>query len=230
MRFVHDHQVPFGRFQRAANVFLPRIRNRRQRKIGLTPDIQAIQAFLVEIFPGNDGEILAELGQQFAAPLGCQRGRCDNQHPADALPPLELLDEQPSHDRFARAGIMRQQGAHHRAGQQVFVDGFKLVGKWINPAGVQAGVGVERMGQPQSQRLNPKSKALRVAGKWQLTMIGLRHTANVSPINRREHHGAGGSARWLKDGHHIIARMRGDMEYLNGPLPKRSFKPVTWLD
>ena len=61
-------------------------------------------------------------------------------------------------------------------------------------------------------------------------MIGLRHAVNVGPINWREYHGAGRSAGWLKNGHDIIARMRGDMEYLNGPLPKRSFKPVTRLD
>jgi hypothetical protein len=69
---------------------------------------------------------------QFPPPLVGQVGGHDDQRAFDQAPEFEFLDEQPGHDGLASAGIIGEEEADARLGQQVVVDRVHLMREWID--------------------------------------------------------------------------------------------------
>ena len=76
----------------------------------------------------------------------------------------QLLDEQPGHDRLARAGVVGQQEAQRLARQHLAVDGGDLVRQRLDERGVDGEERVEEVGQADALRLGdqPEQRAVAV--------------------------------------------------------------------
>lgn len=78
-------------------------------------------------FTAHHVEGLAEPVLHLALPLEGQIGGCDDQRPRDEASNLEVLEQQPRHDRLARAGVVGKQKPNARQRQEIVVDRYQLV-------------------------------------------------------------------------------------------------------
>jgi hypothetical protein len=68
---------------------------------------------------GDDLEGLAEKAQQLILPLDRERRRHGDEHALDRFAQLHLFEQQPCHNRFARARIICQQKSQARLWQHL---------------------------------------------------------------------------------------------------------------
>ena len=79
--------------------------------------------------------------------MDSQRRWANDEDALDGFSELELLDEQPGHDRLAGAGVIRKQEAQPRLRQHFEIDGFDLVGQRPNARKADGKMGVMGVGQ-----------------------------------------------------------------------------------
>ena len=80
-----------------------------------------------ELVVGHDLEREAEAAVELVLPLFDKIAGAHHQAPLDVAASDQLLDEQPGHDRFACAWVVREQEAQRLARQHGLVDGGDLV-------------------------------------------------------------------------------------------------------
>ena len=103
VRLVDDDQVPVRAEQALLGVLDARDPgDRRDDLIAVLPGVVSIVC--AKRLAPDDLEALAELVLEFTLPLERQVRRGDDQRPTDKSPSLEFLEQQPGHDRLARAG------------------------------------------------------------------------------------------------------------------------------
>ena len=82
------------------------------------------------------------------------------------------LNQEPSHDGLAGAGIVGEEEPDAGQLHEVFVDGLKLVGQRVHAGDGEAEVGVELMGDAQGVGLQsefeefPRRRRMRRWGLW----------------------------------------------------------------
>ena len=119
----------------------------------LVPDLAALE----------DEELRVELFLQLALPLEGEVGGADDQNALGEPAQLELADEQAGHDRFPRAGIVRQQEAHARELEQMVVNGLELVWQRVHAGNREPEVGIELVGDAERVCLQPEPEQAAVA-------------------------------------------------------------------
>jgi hypothetical protein len=102
---------------------------------------------------------------QFPPPLVGQVGRRDDQRPLDQPPVLEFLERQPGHDRLAGTGVVGDQEADLRLGEQVRVDRVHLVRQGIDLRDRDGEVRVVLVGQPYAVGFGGQAEMRGVAGQ-----------------------------------------------------------------
>ena len=108
----------------------------------------------------DDVERLAEPAEQFVLPLDRQRGRAEDQDAIDGLAELHLLDQQPRHDRLARAGVVGQQESQTRLRQHPLVDGLDLVRQRADARQADGELPVVHVGQANPSRLDQETETI----------------------------------------------------------------------
>jgi hypothetical protein len=118
-------------------------------------------------------------------------------------PSLDFQNEQPCHDRLARAWVLREQGAHARQLEEILVDRFQLVRQEINPGNGQREIGVilvresndptssssivivDQFGRTPTRRHAPSPERSRPVprstGCMRVSDLPLRHLASLRP-------------------------------------------------
>ena len=76
---------------------------------------------------------------------------------------LQLLEQQPGHDRLAGAGVVGQQEADARQLEEVVVDRLELVGQRIDAGDGEGEVGIVLVGQAQAHGLDAQAEPRGVA-------------------------------------------------------------------
>ena len=76
---------------------------------------------------------------------------------------LQFLEQQPRHDRLARAGVVGQEEADARQLEEVVVDGLELVRQRIDPGDREREVGVVLVGEPEPLGLDAEPEENGVA-------------------------------------------------------------------
>ena len=84
--------------------------------------------------------------------------RGDDQRPLDQAADLQLLEQQPRHDRLAGAGVVGQEEANARQLEEVVVDRLELVRQRIDAGDGEREVGVVLVGEPQPWASMPRRK------------------------------------------------------------------------
>ena len=85
---------------------------RRDDLVLLQPLVDA--ELVADIAAFENQELLVELFLQLALPLEAQVRGAHDEHPLDETPELQLAHEQPSHDRFACAGVVCEEESDRR--------------------------------------------------------------------------------------------------------------------
>jgi len=103
------------------------------------------------------------------------------------------------------------------------------MGEWINAAGIEGSVGVNRVSQAQTMGLDTQAEAERVAGESNVAAVGLHHTPNPLPVVGGQNIGARLLQMGSVDSDDIVAVMSLQTDDLYRRLPKGTFNPVTGL-
>ena len=116
VRFVHDTQVEVHVTQQIQDIVLAGDEiNRGNALRRVFPDVSAIGR--IDSGSVDDAERLSELVVQFPPPLVSQVRWRDDERALNQAPEFEFLDQQPSHDGFARTGIICNQEANAGLGE-----------------------------------------------------------------------------------------------------------------
>ncbi len=102
---------------------------------------------LLNLLTGKQREGQAELLEHFILPLLNQTAGGDDQDALGVGPHQQFTDEQPGHDRFARAGVVCQHVAQGLARQHGFIDGGDLVRQRFDVGGMNRHHRIEQMRQ-----------------------------------------------------------------------------------
>ena len=97
----------------------------------LEPGILAVLA--PKHLPAHDVERLTELVLHLALPLECEVCRSDDECPLDEAADLQLLQEEPGHDRLPGPRVVGQEEPDTGHLQEVVVDRFELVREGVHP-------------------------------------------------------------------------------------------------
>lgn len=92
-------------------------------------------------------EAQAELEEELVLPLLDQAARGDDQALSDVIAQQQLLDVEASHDRLARARVIREEEPQRSPREQLAVDGADLMGQWPYIAGRHSQHRVEQAGE-----------------------------------------------------------------------------------
>ena len=114
------------------------------------------------VSPANDLEVLAELVLQLALPLKREVRRSDDQGASNEAPGLQLLEQQPRHDRLAGPRVVGQEEADAWKLQEVVVDRLELVGEGIDAGNREREERVVFVGQPKTMGLDAQTEQGRV--------------------------------------------------------------------
>ena len=162
MRLVDDDQVPMRAEQALLGVLDARDPgDRRDDLIAVLPGVVSIVR--AKRLAPDDLEALAELVLEFTLPLERQVRRGDDQRPTDQSPSLEFLEQQPRHDRLARAGVVGQEEADAGELEEVVVDGLELMRQGIDPGDRERKVGVVLVGEREPLGFDAEPEQGRVA-------------------------------------------------------------------
>ena len=134
---------------------------RRNQLLLFEPLVDA--ELVADVVALDDEELLVELLLEFALPLEGEVGRGHDQDALAHAPELELLDEQPGHDRLAGPGVVGQEEADAGELQQVVVDRFELMRQRIDAGDGQAEIGIELVGDAEGVSLDAEAKQSTVA-------------------------------------------------------------------
>jgi hypothetical protein len=125
VRLVDHHQVPVGSKQVGEDLVALGEVDRGDAAIVLEPrQLPKLPPHLMRI---DDREAFIELVVELVLPLDRQRGRAEDQYPVGHHPQPQLLEQEPRHDRLARARIVREHEPQPRLGKHVLVDRDDLV-------------------------------------------------------------------------------------------------------
>ena len=118
----------------------------------------------VELVVGQDLEGKLEPSVQLVLPLLGEAAGADHEAPFQVAAGDELLDEEPRHDRLARAGIVGQQEAQRLPRQHRLVDRGDLMRQGLDHRRVNGQHRVEQVGETDALRLGyqPKQGAVAV--------------------------------------------------------------------
>ena len=155
---VHDDEIPAAAEQALLGVLDPRDpRHRGHDLVLLLPGVLAVLAS--EDLAAHHLEGFPELVLHLPLPLEREiRGRND-QRALDETADLELLKEQPSHDRLAGARVVGEQEADAREREEVLVDRLELVGQRVDACDRERKVRVVLVGQCQAFGLDAEAEA-----------------------------------------------------------------------
>ena len=154
VRLVHDHQVPVRLAQARQDVAALREVERGHRPRLPHPLVHA--ELRAQVAAAQHDERLVELLPQLALPLEREVRGGDDQDALGEAPQPQLADQQPGHDRLARAGVVGEQEPHPRRLQQVVVDRLQLVRQRVDARDRQREVRVELPGDAEDVGLQPQ--------------------------------------------------------------------------
>ena len=117
----------------------------------------------LQLVVGQDLEGQVEAAVELVLPLLGQAAGADDQAALQVAARDQLLDQQPGHDRLARAGVVGQQEAQRLARQHRLVDGRDLVRQRLDDRGVDGQHRVEEVGQADALRLGDQAEEGAVA-------------------------------------------------------------------
>ncbi len=100
---------------------------------------------------------------QLVLPLLGEAAGADDQASLQIAAGDQLLDQQPGHDRLARAGIVREQETQRLARQHRFVDRSDLVRQRLDHGRVDGQHGIEQMREPDAVGLGDQPEERSVA-------------------------------------------------------------------
>src|SRR5262249_54480853 len=129
--------------------------------IPLLPWIHSVVA--AEHVAADDRKLLAKLFLHLSLPLeGETRGR-DNECPLYQPANLYFLQEKTGHNGLTGSGVVSEQetNAWHR--EEVVVNRFKMVWKWVNASDGERKIGIILVGQHESQGLDAEPESHRIA-------------------------------------------------------------------
>ena len=159
---VHDDEVPVRAEQALLGVFDARDPgDRRDDLVAVLPGVLAVG--VAQGLPADDLEALAELVLQLPLPLEREVRRSDDQRAPDQAPGLQLLEQQPRHDRLAGARVVGQEEADSGQLEEVVVDRLELVGEGIDAGDREREERVVFVGQPEPMGLDAQAEQGRVA-------------------------------------------------------------------
>ena len=163
--------------------------DRRDDLIAVLPGVVSVVG--AERLAADDLEALAELVLEFTLPLEGEVGRGDDQRPTDQAPSLEFLEQQPRHDRLARARVVGQEEADAGQLEEVVVDGLELVRQGIDAGDGEREVGVVLVGEPEPlgfdaepEQASGRRRTIRARGEqrsW-ANCAGVRTGSRTSPV------------------------------------------------
>ena len=155
--FVDDDEIPALPPDPFPDVVLLGVVDRRD-DLGLA--LPEIQKLLLVVRGVDDLERLAEEAQQLVLPLNGQRRGDQNQAPVDGFAELQLLDEQPGHDRLAGAGVVGEQEAQPRLRQHLPIDRLDLVRQGADARQADGELPVVGIGQTDAGGLHQQAQLL----------------------------------------------------------------------
>lgn len=109
------------------------------------PDILAVQG--VHHPPVNDHEGLLKPLLHLPPPLVLEMARHHDEDAAGQVAEFEFLDDQPGHDRFARAGVVGDEETDARQPEHVPVNPLDLMGERVNLGDVHRQQGIVEGGK-----------------------------------------------------------------------------------
>ena len=159
---VDDDEVPVGAEQALLGVLDARDPgDRGDDLVALLPGVLAVVG--AEHVAADDLEVLAELVLQLALPLEGQVGRRDDERALDQAADLQLLEQQPRHDRLAGARVVGEQEADAGQLEEVVVDRLELVRQRIDAGDREREVRVVLVGQAEALGLDAQAESAGIA-------------------------------------------------------------------
>ena len=132
MRLVDDHQVPLRTEEVIADVVtLGEVDARDHHRVAVP---RAPPELMAHLLAADDLKLLVELLEHLVLPLRRQRRRRKDQAPIHDPAQLQLLQQQPGHDRLARARIVGEHEPQPWLREHVPVDRLDLVRQSPYPA------------------------------------------------------------------------------------------------
>ena len=147
--------------QSGQNVLSLREVERRDDPFLLEPLVHA--ELITQVAALQDQKFLVEFLLQLPLPLEREIGGSDDQDSFGQAAHPKLPDEQPRHDRLARAGVIGEQEADARELEEVVVDRLELVRQRVHAGDREPEVRVELPGDPERIGLEPEPKQPAVA-------------------------------------------------------------------
>ena len=95
---------------------------------------------------GEDIEAQMEFLEEFVLPLFRKTAGADDKTAPEIAAGYKFLDEQPGHDGFARAGVVRKDVAQGQSAQHFLINSGNLMRKRLHIRGVNSEIRVEEMG------------------------------------------------------------------------------------
>ena len=130
MGLIEDHQVPLGLLDTGENVILYRKVNGGDNAVVLDPDVLAEASR--DGLAGDQRKRLPESLPHLPPPLVGQRLGAQDQHPRHLSALHQLAHEQPRHDGFASARVVREQEADAGQWQDAPVHRIELMQQRVN--------------------------------------------------------------------------------------------------
>ena len=134
VRLVHDDQVEVDRGQGGQEVILLGEVHRGDDLHLPLPDVLAIEG--VHHPPVYDDKVLLEALLHLPPPLVLEVAWRYDEDTASQVTQFEFLDDQPGHDRLARAGVIGDEEADAGQAQHIAVDRLDLMGQRVHLGGV----------------------------------------------------------------------------------------------
>jgi hypothetical protein len=112
----------------------------------------------------------------------------------------------------------------------MLVNGFKLMGQGVNTAGVQGGLRVNGMGQPQPVRVQAQPETSGIAVEGDAPPVGRDFLADLRQLLNRQNISAGlGLTGGVNGQGDMFIGARLNADDLDGRRPKRGAQPIARL-
>ena len=172
MSFIADNQIPFGDFQFFLKSFTSRqLIKATNCEIHFLKDIPTHSG--LHTVRSKDFKAKVKFLMEFVLPLLYKTARRDNQASFQIAPRNEFLNEQPCHDCFSRAGVIRQDVAEGQTGQHLSIHSRNLVRQRLHRGNMDCEIRVKQMGKTDSIRFGRQTHLFSVRVKAPRQAIAL---------------------------------------------------------
>lgn len=155
--FVADDQIPVGLLELLLKVFVTaQFIEAADDEVVLLEPVARSGRFQLVVRHNLKRQM--EPAFHFVLPLLGQIAGADDHAALEIATDVEFLRQQPTHDGFARARIIRQQKAKWLPGEHLLVDRRDLVRKRLDQGGMDGQERIEEVGQPDAVGLGDQAE------------------------------------------------------------------------